>query len=92
MLAVLLAYEKDFSFEECLHYRQVAKIKLKDTGYINTFITNKIKVNYFQIRSPLKILRRLRRPNQRSHGFSRKFLTELVFHHRKLLNLGSTLT
>jgi len=43
LLVILTDYEREFSFEECLHYRHIAKSKLKDFEYMNQFIKNKIK-------------------------------------------------
>jgi len=43
LLEILINYEREFSFEECLHYRNVARAKLKDLEYMNQFIKSKIK-------------------------------------------------
>ena len=43
LLEILTNYEREFSLEECLHYRQIAKAKLKDLEYMNQFIKSKLK-------------------------------------------------
>jgi len=43
LLEILANYEREFSLEECLHYRSIAKAKLKDLEYMNQFIKSKLK-------------------------------------------------
>ena len=75
MLAILVNYEREFSLEECLHYRQVAKNKLKDFEYMNQFILDKIKVGLICC-CLLYLVRSLKRIKMNLQDFSKRCCPE----------------